>query len=156
MKIEILFKNQIIDNKIKRLFNKALKVAVSELNLPNKDFELSVMLVDNQYMKKLNKKYRNHNTSTNVLSFPQGNYAQTNGFKGINMMGDIVICLDKIRQESNRNSRDFYDHLLHIFLHGFLHLVGYTHDYDDDAKIMESEEIKILSLLKVMNPYSVI
>lgn len=156
MKIEILFKNQIIDNKIKRLFNKALKVAVSELNLPNKDFELSVMLVDNQYMKKLNKKYRNHNTSTNVLSFPQGNYAQTNGIKGINLMGDIVICLDKIRQESNRNSRDFYDHLLHIFLHGFLHLVGYTHDYDDDAKIMELEEIKILSLLKVMNPYSVI
>ena len=156
MKIEILFKNQTIDNKIERLFNKALKVAVSELNLSNKDFELSVMLVDNEFMKKLNKKYRNLNTSTNVLSFPQGSYPQTNGFKGINLIGDIVISLDKIRQESNSNSRDFYDHLLHIFLHGFLHLIGYTHDHNEDAKIMELEEIKILSLLKVMNPYSVV
>jgi len=97
----------------------------------------------------LNKYYRNINKPTNVLSFPS---KQINTKSKI-FLGDIVFSSQTIIEEAKRDNKNLEDHLIHLFIHGVLHLLGYEHETEDDAYIMESLEIKVLNNLNIDNPY---
>lgn len=138
---------------VKFIINKTILEAFKDLETNNNlDYEVSILATDNNYIKKLNEKYRKKDKITNVLSFQQNLMVNDNQVKRI-ILGDIVISLEKVKTESITQSKKFKDHLSHLILHGFMHLLGYEHDNKENAKIMEKKEINILSKLSISNPY---
>jgi probable rRNA maturation factor len=85
-----------------------------------------------------------------VLSFPA---PAQGGSEGPRMFGDIAIAFETVRREADAEGKPFADHLSHLAVHGFLHLVGHDHENDDDAETMESLEREILAALGVPDPY---
>jgi probable rRNA maturation factor len=124
--------------------------------------EVAVSLVSGRQMKKINFQFRNKNQATNVLSFPaldkdlshKSLIKKAAGPNKYFFLGDIVICYETIKKESLAQKKKFHDHLTHMILHSILHLLGYDHENEKMAKIMENLEIKILRKLKIKNPYS--
>jgi probable rRNA maturation factor len=105
--------------------------------------------VDELEAKSLNKKYRNIDKATNVLSFP----AEIPPQLGINFLGDIVICASVVDYEAQQQRKQSSTHWAHLLVHGLLHLQGYDHENKQAADEMESIEIKILQKLNIPNPY---
>ena len=116
-----------------------------------KSKEISVRLTGDKEIKKLNKQYRNKNSSTNVLSFCS--LSDFNHPDALEILGDIVISKDTILREAKNSKKNFNQHLTHIGIHGLLHLLGYSHDKEKEALIMEGLEIDILKDLGISNPY---
>ncbi len=123
--------------------------------------ELSISLVSDAQMKKINFKYRNQNKSTNVLSFPtlDKNEIHKFGLKKAILshkclfLGDIIISYETTKKESLAQKKEICDHISHLILHSLLHLIGFDHENENDAKIMENLEIKILKKIGINNPY---
>jgi len=109
--------------------------------------ELAVVLADDSAIRKLNRDWRGKDAATNVLSFP----LPAAGAAGL--LGDIVIAYETTAREAQAEGRPLRNHLAHLAVHGFLHLVGYDHETDREADAMESLETVILSRLGVPNPY---
>lgn len=110
-----------------------------------KNAEVSIVLTDDAEIKKINRKYRNINKPTNVLSFELGDDV---------LLGDIYISLDTVQREANIEKISVEDHCAHMVVHGMLHLLGYDHINDADADVMETKETKILKKLGIKNPYA--
>lgn len=115
----------------------------------NKDAEITLRIVDEEEGKELNNTWRNKDTATNVLSFPVGEIIE----QAPNMLGDIVICAPVVEREAAAQHKHIEAHLAHLVIHGTLHLQGYDHQDDDEAKIMEEKEINILKNSGYDNPY---
>ena len=113
-----------------------------------KQAEVSIVLADDAFVHQLNFEYRNMDKSTNVLSFPMP-------FVDVPMrpMGDIVLSLDTIEKEANEQGKTFEAHLVHLLIHGALHLSGYDHISDDEARQMEALEMEKMESLGYKNPY---
>jgi len=113
--------------------------------------ELTVNLkfVSSKEMIKLNGDFRSKELDTNVLSFPVGKDIQ----KISGELGDIAMSLPYIQSESQNLNRDLEDHMMHLLAHGILHLLGFDHTADQDANMMEGQEIKYLEFFKIANPY---
>ena len=123
-----------------------------------KQVELTVILTNNAEIAELNRDYRNKNSPTNVLSFPShelnpGQYLEIEQYNGYIHLGDIVLAEEVIIRESIEGNISFMDHLTHLVVHSVLHLLGFDHEIEHDAELMESKEAKILERLGVKNPY---
>ena len=140
------------ENEIKVIVKKAISEVLKEMDFKKK-YYLSVLLTNDNGIKKINKKYRKINKPTNVLSFPQSDerLITKNRFKII--LGDIVISLEKIVKESKLQNKEPSDHLTHMVIHSLLHLLGFNHEKSKDFKIMKKKEINILSKLSISSPY---
>jgi probable rRNA maturation factor len=102
--------------------------------------ELSLALVDNDAIAKLNKKYRNKHKPTDVLSFPAESAA--NG--GPRLLGDVVISIDKAREQAQAGGWTLAEEIDRLLIHGVLHLLGYDHERSPkEARIMRALEKKI-------------
>jgi len=112
--------------------------------------ELLVRLVSSIEIQVLNNEYRGKNQPTDVLSFPSEIPVEVDEA----ILGDVVICVDVVREEAIVGEKDFAEHLSHILIHGILHLLGYAHDELEAANKMESIEIEFLGKLGIKNPYS--
>lgn len=110
------------------------------------------MLTDNATIRALNRDWRNHDKPTNVLSFPSA-APRVEGSPVL--LGDIVIAYETVVAEARADGKPFVDHLAHLVLHGFLHLLGFDHEDDRAAAEMEALERDILAALLVPDPYSV-
>ena len=113
--------------------------------------EISVRLTDDEEIKLLNKQYRDKNIPTNVLSFPSQN--DSIHPEASEMLGDIVISKDTVLREAKNSKKSFEQHLSHLGIHGLLHLMGFSHEKENDALIMEGIEVKILKELGIPDPY---
>jgi len=113
------------------------------------DNELVVRLVSPVEIQVLNKEYRSKNQVTNVLSFSSDIPLEI----GESILGDVVICVDVVREEAVLGSKAFSDHLSHMAIHGILHLLGYDHADLPSANKMEGIEIEFLKKIGVNNPY---
>jgi len=111
--------------------------------------ELVVRLVSPVEIQVLNKEYRSKNQVTNVLSFSSDIPLEI----GESILGDVVICVDVVREEAVLGGKVFSDHLSHMAIHGILHLLGYDHDDLPSANKMEGIEIEFLKKIGVNNPY---
>jgi len=108
---------------------------------------LSVMLADDSAVRALNARWRGKDEPTNVLSFPAAASA------GSGMLGDIAIAYETTAREAADQNKSFKHHLVHLAVHGYLHLLGYDHANDREAKKMERLEAEILARLGVPDPY---
>jgi len=115
--------------------------------------ELSIRIVNPDEIQDLNKRYRHKDKPTNVLSFPMDLELPDGIDLPHELLGDIVIAADIIKQEAIEQKKSFISHFTHILIHGTLHLLGFDHINNDDAKIMEDHEINIMQELNFANPY---
>ena len=105
----------------------------------NNEVSISFLLTSNSEIKLLNKKYRNKNKPTNVLSFPMNEKIENK-----NYLGDVVIACEKIIDESYEQNIKKYKYLSKMTIHGVLHLLGYKHDTERQFNKMNSIEKNIL------------
>jgi probable rRNA maturation factor len=115
--------------------------------------EVSIVLADDSTVRELNRTWRHEDAPTNVLSFPV-DAGKTDGAKP-RLFGDIVIAYETAEREARVQRKPFAQHLAHLAVHGFLHLVGYDHKSGNEARTMEDLETLILARLDVPNPYIV-
>ncbi|MCS5588304.1 MAG: rRNA maturation RNase YbeY [Porticoccaceae bacterium] len=111
--------------------------------------ELSVRIVDTQESRDLNEKYRGASGPTNVLSFP----FEAPVPELLPLIGDLVICAPVVALEAQQQQKAIEAHWAHMTIHGVLHLLGYDHQNEHDAEIMESLETDILQGLGFPPPY---
>lgn len=109
--------------------------------------ELCIRIVDEKESAHLNETFRGKKGPTNVLSFSYPNNEKNQS------LGDLAICADIVEQEANLKQINIEAHWAHITIHGILHLLGYDHEHEKDAKKMENLEIQILKKLGFSNPY---
>ena len=115
---------------------------------------ISLFLCDDAQMKQLNYQHRQIDKPTNVLSFPAYDAGEHKIDRLVPVLiGDIVIAGETAVQEAHSMQIPVADHLLHLFVHGALHLFGYDHIDDDLAQAMEALEVKFLANAGVPNPY---
>lgn len=114
--------------------------------------ELGVRVVGSAESRRLNARYRGKDKPTNVLSFPA---APLPGGRreDARPLGDLVICAQVVRSEAREQRKPLEAHWAHLVVHGALHLVGYDHVRDPEAKRMERREITVLRRLGFANPY---
>ena len=163
--IEAVLENIWWENIINKSFEKKLKLIVEQIIKNNKvlgfknKFSISILFTGDKKINQLNKKFRKINSPTNVLSFPSMPIdINTNNVFDLDcnssiFLGNIVISSDTLIKEANNEKKIEENHLIHLFIHGVLHLLGYDHETSYDAKIMETLEIKILKCLNINNPY---
>lgn len=120
-------------------------------------FEVSIVFTSNEAIQKLNATYRGKDKPTNVLSFPSGLFKSDNKKQQVPILplGDVILGYETIQQEATEQGISFRDHLSHLLIHGFLHLLGYDHERDEEAEVMEGLEIQYLKILGINNPYLV-
>ena len=111
--------------------------------------KINLKLISSKEMIKLSEDFRAKNLDTNVLSFPADKDIQ----KISGELGDIAISIPYIQNELQNLNRGLDDHMMHLLAHGILHLLGFDHHKDQDANIMEAQEIKYLEVFKIANPY---
>jgi len=111
--------------------------------------EICLRLVSYEEMTELNQTYRGKPSATNVLSFP----AQLPQELQLPLLGDIVICAAVVNREASEQRKASEAHWAHMVVHGTLHLLGYDHQQDQEAAIMEAKETEILRLLNFDCPY---
>jgi len=114
-------------------------------------FELSIILTDKSKMIKLNKIYKKKQQDTDVLTFITKN---SNKNVGKILYCDIFFSIDTIEKFIHRNKISLYDHFNHLLIHSLLHINGYDHKNNLDFKKMKKEEIKILGLIGINDPYT--
>ena len=130
-------------------FNDWFEIILDQVGDPRRNLEVSVRICDSEESCALNRNYRGIDKPTNVLSFPAN--IDLKDFSHV--LGDLAICWDVLSTESRDQNKDLVDHASHLFIHGILHLLGYTHDDARLASFMEKIEIETLARQNVADPY---
>jgi probable rRNA maturation factor len=135
---------------------RAIAVAAEMVDADTGGAELAVMLTDDTGIRTLNNNWRGIDKPTNVLSFPalQPTGEARSDDDAPRMLGDIAIAYETTRREADDEQKRFDHHLTHLAVHGFLHLIGYDHEKDQDADTMEALETEILMQLGIPDPYA--
>jgi probable rRNA maturation factor len=131
------------------LVRKAIAAAAKTASTP--PAALAIVLTDDSAIRGLNRQWRKRNEPTNVLSFPAKIASLPRALP--RYLGDIVVAFETTAKEAAAERKSFGHHLVHLAIHGYLHLLGYDHATDRDAKEMERLEIAILARLGVPDPY---
>lgn len=125
--------------------------AIATLKFLNIHAELNIRVVDSHEITTLNSEYRHKNKPTNVLSFP---FDMPHEIEDeLAYLGDIIICAEVVNHEAQLQHKPKEAHWVHMIVHGTLHLLGYDHEKEEDALVMEAKEIAILETLGFPNPY---
>ena len=152
----------ILEKRWKELFNSVDKSELSSLveatinssshpvNIPDKKTTLSIVATDNAHMQQLNSQFSNKPLPTNILSFPDGSIDQIlNEFH----LGDIFLGYEIINNEAVSQNIPLKNHVMHLIVHGTLHLLGYGHENEYQAHIMQRKEVAILDRFNIPDPY---
>lgn len=113
--------------------------------------EISLTLVSLEEIRELNRDYRDVDRETDVLSFPQYEGVEEMPEEGELCLGDVVICLDKVKSQAEEFGHSFEREFVYLFVHSLLHLLGYDHMEDDEKTVMRAKEeatMKEINLLR--------
>lgn len=143
--------------------DRVIRAACAEIGLPTAGFSLCLMGCDDARIMELNGDFRGKAKPTNVLSWPSEERAtslgsipdlpQAGDVDDPEHLGDIAISYDTCAAEAIAADKPMADHVSHLIVHGFLHLLGYDHINDADATVMEATEVRILAQLGLSDPY---
>ncbi|RYE06585.1 MAG: rRNA maturation RNase YbeY [Rickettsiaceae bacterium] len=145
----------------KSLFKKIMINTLNRFAYFNKisEIELSILLTDDCNITQLNKNFRNKDKPTNVLSFPDTELSHWQDILAFESdlhyiyLGDIAFSYQTIMEESCAQGKTFKNHFIHLCVHSILHLIGFDHDEDKNAEIMELTEVEILKNFAIYNVY---
>lgn len=146
----------------KELAEKVIVAAMDDEGFPY-EAEVNLTLVDNESIREINASYRQIDRATDVLSFPMVNYDEPGDFSVIEngcdevinpdteevMLGDIVISVEKVLEQAQEFGHSAKREYAFLIVHSMLHLFGYDHMEEDDAKVMEQRQREILDVLKI-------
>ena len=133
--------------KKKNLFFKEIcKALPKKYQFSNKKVSLSLLLSNNKNIKRLNKSFRNKNKSTDILSFPSSKKPR---ISKDTYLGDIIISYNYLDKPKSQDIRSFKEKVIKIFIHGFLHLLGFDHIKNNDHSKMIKEEDLLYKLVKL-------
>ena len=118
---------------------------------PSGPLEVAVMLADDALLRALNRDHRGQDRPTNVLAFGDSDSVVAPGQP--RLLGDVVLARETVLREAAEQGKPAGDHLMHLVVHGLLHLLGYDHDVARRAGEMEALEIAVLAELGVPDPY---
>ena len=145
--IEIVSDNKLWNKKLKKasiFFNKLIKYFPKKYQFKGKKVSLTLLLSNNQNIKKLNKKFKKKNKPTDILSFP---FEKKFNISKNLYLGDIVISYEFINIPIFITNLEFKEKVVKTFIHGFLHLLNYDHVKLKDYKKMIKEELKIYNFV---------
>ncbi|MDA9663715.1 rRNA maturation RNase YbeY [Candidatus Pelagibacter sp.] len=148
IRVNVVSESNLWKKKIKKaeiFFNSLVKIFPKKYRFINKKVSLTILLSNDNNIKKLNKKFRNKNKATDILSFP---FEKKFNIKKSLYIGDIVISFEFINKPNALSILEFKSKVTKIFIHGFLHLLGYDHIKLKDFKKMLVEEEKIYKTIK--------
>jgi probable rRNA maturation factor len=152
-----------IDEDIIKNINRVIQYALEEEEV-KVDTQISVVFVDNQSIRDINREQRGIDKATDVLSFPMLDYAENKVYKelyvdykfrsedldeGELVLGDIVLSLEKALEQSEEYGHSFMREVCYLTVHSVLHLLGYDHMKDDEKDIMRSREEEILEKFSI-------
>lgn len=138
--------------RLRRLVDRAIEasVAAAKPDLAPRA-EVSFVFTDDAHVRALNRRYRGKDAATNVLSFPA---APVDRRRVGPLLGDIVLGSETVASEAADAGLSADAHATHLIVHGFLHLLGYDHEADEAAAMMEGLETTILAALGIADPYA--
>ncbi len=153
--VEINYHDIEENSEYEKIIEQVLEKCFQEENMDKLGLYVSVTLTCPSYIRKINNEYRSIDKETDVLSFPmfekeeidkmiseQDNIVQ-------DILGDIIVSVDRVRNQSIEYGHSFERELSYMIVHGFYHLLGYDHMNDEEKKIMRAKEENILSKLKI-------
>ena len=146
--IDVVSESNLWSKKIKKpniFFNSLVSFFPKKYKFIKKKVSLSILLSNNRGIKRLNKKFRNKNKSTDILSFPS---EEKLNIKKNTYLGDIIISYEFMNKPKPLSNLDFKKKVVKIFIHGFVHLLGYDHIKLKDFKKMIKEEEEIYEVIK--------
>lgn len=153
-----------VTDEMEELLDKVVTFALKEEGV-EVDFEVSIILVDNEEIKKINSEFRNINKETDVLSFPMLEYPSGKVFKevyieeqfdeknfddGYLILGDMAISVEKVIEQSEEFGHSFNRELAYLTVHSMLHLLGYDHMEEEEKNVMRNREEYILEKLRIV------
>lgn len=140
----------LLEEEMVTAIEEALSFSLKSEGVFAEEIEISLSLVSNDEIKELNKTYRGRDAITDVLSFPQyTSLDEIKNEKDFLCLGDIVISLDKVREQSEEYGHSIERELLYLTIHSLLHLIGYDHINEEDKILMRSKEENILKQLDI-------
>ena len=152
---EIIYRDIEEDFRYEPIIKKVLEKCFKEEKIEDSKLIITITLTNPQNIQDINKKFRNIDKATDVLSFPMFEKEELEekikrqDFKYEDMLGDIVISIDKVEEQAKEYEHSFERELSYMIVHGFYHLMGYDHIEECDKKIMRPKEEKILQELKI-------
>lgn len=152
---EITYLNLEEDKKYEKTIERVIYKCFEEEKLLDSKLIITITLTTPEDIKKINKKYRKIDKATDVLSFPMFEKSdleekiKNNKFLHEDVLGDIIISIEKVKEQAEEYGHSFERELSYMLVHGFYHLMGYDHIEEEDKKIMRPKEEKILNELKI-------
>ena len=144
---------QTLEGNIAQIVTDAAMAALADQGLvagdADENYEISIVLADDAFVRDLNRTWRNIDSPTNVLSFP----ADDADGQGPCLLGDVVLAYETVQREAVAEGKQVLDHVANLVVHGTLHLLGFDHEAENEAIEMEALETALLARLGVADPY---
>lgn len=136
------------------IIKNVLKQAIEEEGLYSTKLYINVILTNPNNIKQINRKYRNIDRPTDVLSFPMFEKEEIQVLKDKKtqipeVLGDIIVSIEKVKEQAVEYGHGFERELSYMIIHGFYHLMGYDHMTEEEKKQMREKEEKVLNLLNI-------
>ena len=153
---EILYKDVKQEPKYEHIMKNVFDKCFEEENIQDSKLYITVTFTNPENIQKINKKYRNIDRATDVLSFPMfekedlEEKIEAKDFLYEDILGDIIISLEKVEEQAKEYGHSFERELSYMLVHGFYHLMGYDHIEEEDKKQMRKKEEKILETLNIL------
>ena len=152
---EVTYLNVEENKEYENVVKKVIEKCFEEENLINSKLVVTVTFTTPEEIRKINKEYRNIDKATDVLSLPifekeeLDEKIKNDDFVCEDILGDIIISIEKVKEQAIEYGHSFERELSYMLVHGFYHLMGYDHIEEKDKKIMRPKEEKILNELKI-------
>ena len=156
MFFEVIYKDVEENKDYEKIIDKVLSKCFEEENLLDSKLYITVTLTNPENIRKINKEYRNIDRATDVLSFPMfekdelEEKIEKKEFKYEDVLGDLIISVEKVREQAIEHGHSFERELSYMLVHGFYHLMGYDHIKEEDKRKMRPKEEKILNDLNIL------
>ena len=152
---EIIYKDIQEKKEYESIANEVLTQCFKEEDIEESKMSITIIFTTPENIKEINKKYRDVDKATDVLSFPiyekdeLEEKKKLHDFKYEDVLGDIIISIEKVEEQAIEYGHSFERELSYMIVHGFYHLIGYDHIEEEDKKVMRLKEEKILNDLDI-------